>query len=217
MDFAAARHMMVENQIRTNGVHATLVAKAISTTPREVFLAKAMRGFAYVDEDLPIGGGRFMIEPLVLARLLQAADVKASDVVLTIGDASGWGAAVLSRLASTVVALEQDGEFIARAAAALSELGVDNVALVQGDLTEGYPAQAPYDVIVFAGAVADIPQGIARQLADGGRLVAVVNEGAGMGKGGLTARVGDSFGRRVMFDAGTAYLPGFKPAPGFVF
>ncbi len=218
MDYAGARFNMVENQIRTNKVHDLQVAGAISSTPREAFLPKAMRGFAYVDEDVSIGGGRYLIEPLVLARLLQAAAVQPTDVVLAIGDATGWASAVLAKLASTVVVLEADADLAGRATQALSDQGIDNVAYVAGDVTAGYSAQAPYDVIVYVGAVGDIPAGLCRQLSDGGRLVAVVDSGTrGAGKVVQVVRVGDTFGRRPLFDASTPYLPGMAPKPGFVF
>lgn len=215
MDFAAARYNMVVNQIRTNGISDPLVMKALAETPREVFLPKPMRGFAYIDEDVQIGNGRFLIEPLVLARMLQAAGIKPSDVVLTVGDATGWASAVLSRLASTVVSLECEGDLASRAGTILSELGCDNVAVVRGALADAYPTQAPYDVILIIGAVAEIPAAIGRQLADHGRMVAIVNGGGGIGKMVRVVRAGDTFGRWTLFDAATPYLPGFSPKPAF--
>lgn len=218
MDYACARFNMVENQIRTNKVHDPNVAAALAATPREAFLPKGLRGCAYVDEDIALGGGRFMIEPLVLARLMQAAEPRAGDVVLAVGDAAGWASAVLSRLVTTVVAVESDADCAQRAAQALSDQGIDNVAYVGGDPAAGFPAQAPYDAILYLGAVAEIPASVCRQLADGGRLAAVVDAaGRGAGKGVQVVRVGDTFGRRVLFDAATPYLPGMAPKPRFVF
>jgi len=217
MDFAAARFNMVENQIRTNHVADDRVVRALASTPRELFLPRRMRGYAYADEDLPLGRGRVMIEPLVMARLLQTAAVGSGDVVLAIGDATGWGSAVLSKLASTVVSLECDPELATAAAATLSERDVDNVAVVTGPLSIGYPAQAPYDVILFLGAVAEIPEEIIAQLADGGRLVAVVARGTGGGVGTRVTRTEDVFGRDTPFDAATPFLPGLEPKPVFRF
>ncbi len=217
MDFVTARHKMMDNQILTNRVTDPRVSEALASTPREVFLPRQMRGFAYVDEDVAIGGGRFLIEPLVLARLLQKVGIGKTDVVLTIGDATGWASAVVSKIASTVVSLECEPEMVSRSTATLSEQGVDNVAVVHGDLAAGFPAQAPYDAIVFIGAVAEIPAAIIRQLADGGRLIAVVDDGNGIGRGVLVVRAGDSFGRNTLFDAQTPHLPGFAPKPKFVF
>lgn len=209
MDFEAARLNMVENQLRTNRISDPAITEAMLKIPREPFVPKPMRGFAYVDSDLDLGGGRYLIEPLVLARLLQAAAIRPSDVVLCVGDATGYVTAVISRLAQTVVALECDADCAQRASSNLTDLGIDNAAVVQGALENGYPAQAPYDVIVIAGAVGEIPQDMCRQLAEDGRLVTIVDCGAGLGKGISVVRVGDTFGRRVIFDAATHVLPGF--------
>lgn len=216
MDYTAARHNMVENQIRTNRVIDPAVVAALAEVPREVFVPKAMRGFAYVDEDLDVGGGRFILEPLTVARLLIATGIQPTDVVLNIGDATGYVTAVVSKLAQTVVALESDADWAGRATQSLSDLGVDNAAVVRGPLEQGYAAQAPYDVILLSGAVAEIPAALCRQLADGGRLAGVVGA-SGVGKGTLVVRVGDTFGRRALFDAVTPVLPGFQAKPKFVF
>lgn len=216
MDYTAARHNMVENQIRTNRVIDPAVVAALAEVPREVFVPKAMRGFAYVDEDLDVGGGRFILEPLTVARLLIAAGIQPTDVVLNIGDATGYVTAVVSKLAQTVVALESDADWAGRATQSLTDLGVDNAAVVRGPLEQGYAAQAPYDVILLSGAVAEIPAALCRQLADGGRLAGVVGA-SGVGKGTLVIRVGDTFGRRALFDAVTPVLPGFQAKPKFVF
>jgi protein-L-isoaspartate(D-aspartate) O-methyltransferase len=219
MDFATARINMVENQVRTNKVTDERLLEAMAEVPREQFVPKALRGIAYVDDDIDIGGGRFLIEPMIFARLVQAALIQPGDVVLDIGCGPGYTSAVLARLASTVVALESDPELAAKAAAALVELKVDNAVVVPTDAAQGYPPQAPYQVIVFGGAVAEIPQSICAQLADGGRLVAVVADGGTgrMGKAMLVTRAGDSFGRRVIFDAAIPFLPGFEPKPVFNF
>jgi protein-L-isoaspartate(D-aspartate) O-methyltransferase len=216
MDYTAARHNMVENQIRTNRVIDPAVVAALADVPREVFVPKAMRGFAYVDEDLDVGGGRFILEPLTVARLLIATGIQPTDVVLNIGDATGYVTAVVSKLAQTVVALESDADWAGRATQSLTDLGVDNAAVVRGPLEQGYAAQAPYDVILLSGAVAEIPAALCRQLADGGRLAGVVGA-SGVGKGTLVVRVGDTFGRRALFDAVTPVLPGFQAKPKFVF
>lgn len=216
MDYTAARHNMVENQIRTNRVIDPAVVAALAEVPREVFVPKAMRGFAYVDEDLDVGGGRFILEPLTVARLLIATGIQPTDVVLNIGDATGYVTAVVSKLAQTVVALESDADWAGRATQSLTDLGVDNAAVVRGPLEQGYAAQAPYDVILLSGAVAEIPAALCRQLADCGRLAGVVGA-SGVGKGTLVVRVGDTFGRRALFDAVTPVLPGFQAKPKFVF
>ena len=211
MDFVAARYNMVENQIRTNRINDPRVIQALKDTPREGFLPKGLGGLAYVDEDVALGGGRFLIEPLVLARLLQAAGISGTDVVLTVGDATGWASAVISKLASTVVMLESDGDLVTRAGPILSDMGCDNVAVIRAPLDGGHAAQGPYDVILFVGAVADIPSPFGRQLADKGRMVAVIRSGAGGSSVVRVVRAGDTFGRWTLFDAATPYLPGFLP------
>jgi len=216
MDHAAARHNMVENQIRTNRVTDPLVIEALSALPREVFVPEPLRGIAYVDEDLALGNGRYLMEPLVLALLLQAAEIGPDDIVLEVGCATRYGAAAIARMAATVVALDSDAALAGHAERALAELDITNVAVVTGPLTDGYPRQGPYDVIVFGGAVSEVPDGITGQLAEGGRMVAVVSDGD-IGRGTLFGRRAGIVSRRALFDAGTPILPGFEKAPSFVF
>ena len=217
MDFATARANMVDCQLRTNKVKELGVLHAFETMPREDFVPEARRAVAYIDEDLEIAPGRYLMEPMVLARMLQSADIEADDLVLDIGSASGYSSALLSHLAATVVALESDEALAARASEAHGELGIDNVLGVVGPLNEGNAAQAPYNVIVIEGAVSEVPAAIADQLADGGRLVAVVQEGREPGRAVLMRRAGEVVSSRVLFDAAVRPLPGFARAPGFVF
>lgn len=216
-DFAAARHNMVDSQIRTNKVTDPAIIGAMEEIPRERFVDRSIQGVAYLDEDLPIGGGRYLLEPMVLARLLQTLEIKPGDVVLDIGAATGYSSAIVARLATTVIAVEADGELVRQASENLADLGIDNVAVVEGALAEGYPAQAPYDVILFQGAVPELPAGIADQLAEGGRMCVVVDEGEGTGKAILAVRSGGLVSHRVVFDANTPLLPGFEKKQGFVF
>ncbi len=217
MDFSIARQSMVKSQIRPNQVNDPEVLAAMAELPREVFLPKALQGVAYVDEDLPLGNGRYLMEPCVLARMLQAATIQATDVALVIGCTTGYSAAVLSRLASAVAAVESDAKLAQTATNTLVDLGIDTVAVMQGELVEGCPKQAPFDVIVLDGAVCEIPDVLVGQLADGGRLVAVVRKNQAVGRGMLIVRKGDVIARRELFDATIPWLPGFEPAPGFVF
>lgn len=217
MDYAVARNNMVESQIRTNRVTDPRIIGAMAELPREAFLPRNLRGIAYVDEDIPLGSGRHLMEPLILARLLQHAEIRDSDVVLDIGAGVGYDAAVISRLASTVIGIESDGALVAQANKTLADLGVDNVVLVEGPLQAGYPRQAPYDVIVLGGAVETVSDDIIRQLAPGGRLVGVVMRPGEPGRAMLFLRVGDVVNRRILLDATTGRLPGFAREPGFVF
>jgi len=216
MDFAAARRNMVVSQIKPNRVTDPLVVDAISDVPREKFLPIAQRQFAYVDDDLPIGKGRVIMEPMVLARLLQLADIQTTDNALLIGAGTGYSTAVLARMASSVVAVESDPDLAASASKILAELSVDNAAVVAGDLTRGKPEQGPFDVIFINGSVDVLPEHLKSQLADGGRLVCIINEGR-VGRATLVTRSGNAFGHRQEFDAATPVLPGFQKQPGFAF
>ncbi len=216
-DHAAARTTMVESQLRTNKVTDRTILEAYETIPRERFLPEGRAGFAYVDEDLLLAPGRYLMEPMVQARLLQAAKIETSDVVLDVGCATGYSSAILSRLAGTVVALESDDVLAGQANQSLQDLEFDNVVLVQGDLTKGYPKQGPYNVIFLGGAVAEIPPAILDQLAEGGRLVAVIRSQPHLGQAVLVGKNAGMTSRRVLFDAATPLLPGFEAAPHFVF
>ncbi len=217
MDFAAARANMVDCQLRPNKVKEARLLHAFESVPRELFVPETQRSIAYVDEDLQVGSGRYLIEPMVLARLLQAAEITPEDLVLEIGGASGYGTAVLSHLGATIVSLESHKDMAATAAEAQAEVGIDNVLMVEGPLDQGYGKQAPYNVIVINGAVGEIPEGITDQLAEGGRLVTVIREDAGPGQAVLVQRRGANFSSRVLFDAATPLLPEFERTPGFVF
>lgn len=216
-DYATARHNMVENQIRTNRVSDERVLAAIAAVPRERFVPKRLQGNAYVDQDLALGDGRYLMEPMVFARLLQEAEIGAGDVVLDIGCGTGYSAAVLGKLAGTVVALESDAALAKEAVEALTELDVDNAAVVEGPLEGGYPRQAPYDVIVLGGAVDAVPAALTDQLVEGGRLVAVVNVAPSVGNIEVIHRLYGGLSRRQIFDAAVPTLPGFAAEHGFVF
>lgn len=208
---------MVESQIRTNKVTDQRVIAAFEAVPRELFVDEAKRGIAYIDEDLEVAAGRYLMEPMVLARLLQAAGPQPGDIALDIGCATGYSTAILSHLAETVVGVESNRQLMDRANRTLNALDVDNAVVVEGALDAGYKKQAPYNVIVFQGAVSAVPDTVKRQLSDGGRLAAVVCDEAGIGRGTLIQRSGDSFSARVLFDAATPLLPGFAREAGFVF
>jgi len=214
---AAARRNMVESQLRTNRVTDEALLAAMEDIPRERFVPPQLGGVAYVDEDLPLGGGRYLMEPMVLARLLQEAGVRPGDVVLDVGCATGYSSAVAARLAATVIALESDSALAKKAGETFAALKIDNVAVVEGDLRAGYPRHAPYDVILFQGAVGEIPASIAAQLGEGGRLLAVVAPPDRTGRATLALKAGGVVSSRELFDAATPSLPGFELAPGFRF
>ncbi len=221
IDYAAARFNMVDGQLRTNKVTDPAVLDAFLTVPRELFVPAGLRGIAYVDDDIALGNGRSLIEPMVLARLLQLGAIGPQDKVLEVGCATGYATALLSRLSSSVTALESDPRLAAIARALLGQQG-SSAQVVEGKLAEGWRAGAPYDVILLNGAVAEIPPAVAEQLAEGGRLVGVVNSdggpaGRGMGEAVLMTRAEGSLSRRAVFDAAVHALPGCGRAPSFVF
>lgn len=217
IDYAVARRNMVESQIRPNKVTDPLLLGAFLDIPREQFLPKAKRGVAYVDEDIELGEGRYLMEPMILARLLQTAEVKPTDVTLDIGCGTGYSTAILARLCNTVVAVESNRKLAAEAGAVLGRLGIDNAAVIEGPLERGYAKQAPYDIILFSGAVAEVPEVILDQLGEGGRLLAVIDDGSRVRKGTIMTRLGGVISGRPVFDAATPLLPGFDRKLGFVF
>ena len=216
MKFEAARRSMVDSQLRPNKVTDQALLDAMAVIPREHFVPDTFRAAAYVDEDVPLGNGRFLLEPMVLGRLIQAAAATRGDSVLDVGSATGYGAAVLSRLAATVVGLEIDGAMADRANSELSALGIANAMILQGPLEQGVPRQAPYNVIVIEGLADAVPPMLLGQLADGGRLVGVVRD-RGVGRAMLLTRHGEIISTRVLFDASVSMLPGLQCQPGFVF
>ena len=215
-DFAELRARMVDGQLRTTDVTDPAILEAMGALQRELFVDERRRPLAYLDEDLLIAPGRYLMEPSPLAKLLQLAEIASTDRVLDVGTGTGYSAAVLSRLAASVVALESDDSLAGRARDALSRTGAANVEVVTGGLASGHPAGAPYDVIVLEGAIETLPDALTAQLRDAGRLVAVEGRGnAGIAKvylnsGGLIT------GRRA-FNAALKPLPGFERTPAFEF
>lgn len=216
-DFAAQRLNMVESQLRTNKVTDARLIRAMSEIARERFLPERLRGIAYVDEDIALGGGRHVIEPMVAARLIHAAQIAPGDLTLEIATGTGYGTAVLSRLATTVLSVECDPALAKGAAEVLSALGFDNAVVVGGPLQDGHAKQAPYDVIVIAGAVNHVPEQLLAQMAEGGRLVGVVVGADGIGRATLVQRRAGTRSARQLFDANTPLLPGFAREAQFAF
>jgi len=217
-EFATVRHNMVESQLRTNKVTNRRLIDAMDIVPRELFVPKPLAGVAYVDEDIMIAPGRYLMEPLVLARLLQAAEVSDQDVALDIACGTGYSSAVLGRLAGTVVGLEPDLNLAERASRILSETGGDNIIIVPGSVDEGYSRQGPYDVILLNGGVPFVPPPLMAQLAEGGRIVAVVrgvNEA--LGRATLWFKIHGEISHRVLFDASVPLLPGIEIETAFEF
>lgn len=220
IDYTGQRVKMVDGQVRTTDVTDLAIISALLEIPREEFVPDRAKPLAYIDEDIPLthttGAQRFLMESSPFAKLVQLAEITASDVVLDVGCATGYSSAVLSRLSNQVIALESDPELAARASDTLSALGCDNVAVVEGALREGYPAEAPYDVIILEGAVDAVPGTLLDQLKEGGRLVAVEGHG-NAGKARIYLKTGAKVTGRYAFNAAIKPLPGFEIARGFEF
>lgn len=218
-NYPEARKSMVDSQIHIMGVVTPAVLNAFRTVPREMFLPDTMRSVAYVDEDLHLGNGRILMEPALLARMVEAASVRSDDVVLNIGDSTGYSSAILSMLATTVITVEASGNSLDTARRIWADCSYCNVAVIAGDLTEGCPEHAPYDLIFMNGAVGEIPDMFLAQLSLGGQLIVVLKpQGAKVGMVTIIERVGDGkYATRKLFDASTPYIAGFEPQPDFVF
>lgn len=219
IDFAEMRRAMVDAQVRANDVTDLRIVAAMLETPRERFVPAGLRNFAYIDDDLLVKEGspsRYLMEPMVLAKLLQAAEIGPEALVLDVGAASGYSTAVLAKLAGQVVALEEDAELAGQGSSVLVDLGLLNAAYVHGPLTAGWSAEAPYDVILLNGSVDSAPEALLAQLKPGGRLVAVVGQGRA-GRATVFTNTTGGVGSRVVFDAAVPTLPGFEARPGFVF
>lgn len=216
---ADARRNMVDSQLRPTRVTDAKILAAMAELPRERFVPKSKQSIAYVDEDIEVAPGRFLMEPVVVARLMQALELTPDTTVLNIGCATGYDAALLGRVAGSVVAVESDSGLAALASEAINDLAVDNVAVVEAPATDGYPAQAPYDAIFISGAVDEVPSSISGQLAPDGRLAVVIGGGEPgiLGRAHLYVRSGDTISSRPLFDAGTRMLPDFVREESFVF
>jgi len=215
-DTATARRLMVDGQVRTADVTNLDLIAAMLAVPRELFVPPALAGQAYLDSDIPLGSGRALLKPMVVARLIQGAQVSATDHVLDVGCGTGYSSAVLSRLAGSVVALEQDPVLAHRAQEALAAAGAANVAVATGLLTTGWPAAAPYDLILLNGATEIAPEALGRQLKPAGRLACLFGR-IPTGRATIYRLIEGHLVGRPIFDAGGPVLPGFVAPEAFVF
>lgn len=211
------RHLMIETQLRTNKVTDTALLDAFRRIPREIFVGDERAELAYIDEDLEIGNGRFLLEPMVFARLVQALDLKPDESVLDIGAASGYSSAVLSQLVQSVVGIEKADSTVDMALQNLGQVDVDNVVILTGPLKDGFPPEAPYNAIVIEGAVEEVPKSLLDQLAPDGRLVTVLKPPGEQGRGVKVTRSGRRFAETVLFDANTPLLDEFAQHQTFEF
>lgn len=213
--FASARENMVNCQIHPNGVVSSEILDAYGDVPREIFLPDPARAKAYVDETVLIGDGRSLLAPDLHARMVQALAVRPGDVVLDVAGGTGYSAAILSRLAGTVVSVESNAEMLRFAVACMESLSVCNVVHIQGDVARGCPEHGPYDAIFINGAVREIPESLLGQLSETGRLVCVLIDADH--PSGCAVRILSRSGEAVsvLFDASAPCLPEFEGQTAF--
>ncbi len=213
-DFAARRMMMVDTQVRPSDVTKFPIIDAMLAVPREAFVPEGLGEAAYVGENLAIGGGRTMLDPRTLAKLLDALEIAKTDIVMDIACGLGYSTALLARMSEFVVGIESDEQLAARAQANLTTLGADNAVISHGLLSEGAEKSGPYDIIVLQGAVENVPASITDQLRDGGRIGAIFADG-NLGVVKIGHKCGDAINWRYSFNASAPVLAGFKNAAAF--
>ena len=215
-DHAQARRNMIEGQLRPSRIDDPRVIAAFEAVPRELFLPKKLRAVAYNDEDVRLSGGRHLIEPLALARMVQYGGAGPDDVALVLGCDTGYAAAILARLVATVFLVAEDETARAAAEGLLESLEIGNVVVQVADPKEGLREHGPFDLILLAGSVPDMPDALAGQLEERGRLVAVVQP-EHLGRLTIVTKVGGGLGRQTPFDAAIPPMHCFAREPGFVF
>jgi protein-L-isoaspartate(D-aspartate) O-methyltransferase len=218
-DFAAARRMMVDCQVRTSDVTDQRIIAAMLDLPRERFVPERNASLAYLDLDVAVTAtqpARRLLKPMVLSKLVQAAEIGPQDRVLDVGCGTGYATALLARLAHHVVALEEDATLARHARENLAAVGAANTEVVTGTLAAGWPAGAPYNVILIDGAAETVPERLLQQLAEGGRLVGVIGR-APASKAVRFLATGGQASALPVFDAAGPALPGFAEPPAFVF
>ncbi len=215
-DYTLARNLMVDGQLRPNRVTDRRILDAMRSLRRETFVPPAQAPLAYIDQDIQLGGGRVLLKPLVIARLLQLAKPRAGETTLVVGAGTGYGAAILAATGAQIVALEEEARLAETAKRLLKDN--PNVTIVQASLAEGFAASAPYDLIVIEGAVPAIPDAIGAQLAAGGRLAAILLPHGAAGHAVLAEpSTGGKLSLQPAFDAAAPYLGSLAPAPSFTF
>ena len=215
-EFDQARKHMVDSQIRPSDVTDRRLIAAFLNTPRELFVPRSRRASAYADSQVVTSDNRTLMRPRDMAKLIHAADIQPTDIVLDIANGRGYSTAILARMAETVVGVENDEDGLSRSSGLLSDIGADNAVVVEGDPKAGVPKQGPFDVIFVNGAVDAVPTAWFDQLAEGGRLVVIVRKGP-VGKATVFTKASAGIGERVVFDANATVLPGFEAEAGFAF
>ena len=213
-DYATRRRMMVDTQVRPSDVTKFPIIDAMLNVPREMFVPDAMREAAYSDGNIDLGTGRVLLEPRTLAKMLDALNVNADELVLDVGSGLGYSSAVVARMAQAVVALEDDEDTTNEAQSVLMEAGADNVVVHTGALADGAAEHGPYDVILIQGGVAELPDNLVNQLKDGGRIAYLFMQGA-LGAVRIGYKSGGAVSWRFEFNAAAPVLPGFEKQAAF--
>ena len=212
-----ARKRMVESQLRPSKVSDSRILEAMRNLPRERFLPSDLGALAYSDQNVALGKNRTLLQPVILARLIQAAFPVIGEKALVVGAGTGYTAALLAALGCEVIALEDEGELADFGSPLLAAIA-PSVTYVRGPLSAGWPAGAPYDVIIIDGAVPEIPPLVTMQLKrEGGRLVTIVNGGRQTGYAIQAETTGAGVSSRPLFDCLCPLLPAFEAAPAFEF
>lgn len=215
IDFSARRTTMVDTQVRPSDVTKFPVIAAMLEVPREIYVPQNKRQQAYVGANLSLGASRVMLEPRTFAKLLDALDIGSDDLVLDVGCGLGYSTAIIAKLAQAVVAIEDDAEMAADAQEMLSKNDVDNVVVIVAALAEGLAKHGPYDVIILQGAVEQVPDAIASQLKEGGRIGCIFMENA-LGIVRIGHKINDEIHWRFGFNASAPVLLGFEQPEEFV-
>ena len=217
-DFDAARKAMIDSQIRPNKVIDEAVIAAFATVPREEFVPKSLQDVAYVDEDITLPGGRYMVEAMIMGRMIQSLELKPSDNVLLIGAATGYSAAILSHHCASVIAIDNRTAAVEKAQDNLNKLEIGNVAVLKSKLIEGYPDEGPYDAIIIEGGVETMPDALLAQLANDGRAVAVWRTSPrAQGEASIWTKSAGVATRRALFNAHVPTLTEFQAKSEFAF
>lgn len=218
-DFIQTRTNMVDGQIHPSGVIDPRILETFEKVPRELFVPERLQGVAYADEDLDIGQGRYLLEPMTHAKMIQAVQPVETDVVLDVGVGAGYSSAILSPMVMTIIALEHNKRQMDKAVKLWDRLDVCNVALIEGKLIDGVADQAPYSLIIINGAVEAVPDALLNQVDVGGRLIAIIRK-TGQTVGQVTLFIRSEKGdvsSKVLFDASAPFLKGFEPKTHFKF
>ncbi|WP_417270199.1 protein-L-isoaspartate O-methyltransferase family protein [Celeribacter sp.] len=213
-NFTQLRTTMVDTQVRPSDVTKFPIIQSMLTVPREAFVPADKRSAAYVGEHLDLGHGRVVLDPRVLAKMLDDLDIQSDELVLDIGAGLGYSSAVMSHMAEAVIAVEEDPEMAAAAAKNLMEAGVDNVVVETAALAEGAPQHGPYDVVILQGGVESLPDAILSQVKSGGRIVCIFIEGA-LGIVRMGYNIDGEINWRASFNATAPVLPGFEAEKAF--